>query len=238
MSDSAADSGRAAARVEALSKRYGDRDALSEVDLEIATGQCFGLFGHNGSGKTTLLKILAGLIQPTSGHASVAGFELPKQAASVRRATSVLLDAPFIPRDFTLREGLHYYADLYSQGVSNEAIDEVAERVGLAWRLRDPIRTFSRGMGQRASLACVLLTTPEVLILDEPFTGLDREGCGLVERIIGETVESGRTVILVTHELERGARLCRDVAVLRQGRLVLSGGEGEWSDDQLVEALG
>lgn len=212
-----------------LGKRYGDRDALRQLTLEIPTGGCFGVLGPNGSGKTTLMKILAGLVRPTTGSAVVAGCSLPKESFEARRRLGVLFDRPLLPRDFTLREGLLYHAELYQVPDARARIDELVGRAGLTWRVRDPVRTFSRGMAQRVSLICALLSDPEVLILDEPFTGLDPEGCGLVEASIEEMREAGKTVLLVTHEMPRVERLCEGVAVLKRGQLAFLGESNDWT---------
>ena len=219
---------------EKLTRSYGDREALRQLDLEVPQGCCFGLFGPNGSGKTTFLKIVCTLIQPTSGRIAVAGLELPREADRVRARVGILLDRPFIPRDFSLREGLQFHADLHQVPDASRRIDQLVERVSLTWRVRDPLRTFSRGMAQRASLICALLPDPEILILDEPFTGLDREACRIVEEVVAEERQAGKTVLLVTHELERGARLADEVLVLERGEAAFRGHAGEWSEDDLL----
>ena len=217
-----------------LTKRYDTRDALRGIDLEVPAGICFGIFGPNGSGKTTLLKIISTLIQATAGELHVAGRCVRRQASAVRRRLGVLLDQPMFPRDFSLREGLQYTADLYQLKEAKDRIHDLVERMGLTWRVRDPIRTFSRGMAQRASLACALLPDPEILILDEPFTGLDREGCQIVEELIDEHKGRGRTVLLVTHAHDRGRRLADEVMVLDRGEIAFRGLAGAWSADDLL----
>ena len=220
--------------VSKLTKRFGDREALAAIDLEIPAAGCFGLFGPNGSGKTTLLKIASTLMRKSDGAIRVAGHELPKGALAVRSALGILLDRPLVPMDFSLSEALHYQAALYQLANPKERIEKLIERVGLVWRTRDPIRTFSRGMGQRVSLLCALLPQPEILILDEPFTGLDRRGCELVEEAIAEQKERGKCVILVTHDLERGERLCDDIAVLDRGKVAFHAKAGEWELSDLT----
>ncbi|MEE8143555.1 MAG: ABC transporter ATP-binding protein, partial [Planctomycetota bacterium] len=196
--------------------------------LSIPSGICFGIFGPNGSGKTTFLKIVATLVRPTSGTVEVAGTTLPRNARKVRAQTGVVLHHPLLPRNFTLLEGLRYYADLYQIDNPEPRIHELLERMGLTWRRRDPVATFSRGMAQSASLACALLSEPPLLLLDEPFSGLDQRGCDLVEEVIQEYRKAQRTVLLVTHELERGERLADEVVVLDQGRVVFRGERERW----------
>lgn len=221
--------------VSKLTKRFGERAALADVDLQVRPGVCFGLFGPNGSGKTTLLKIISTLMRKTSGDVSVAGFDLPEDDLLVRSRLGILLDRPLLPLDFTLAEGLRYHAALHQLVDAEARIQALIEHVGLVWRARDPIRTFSRGMAQRVSLICAMLSRPELLILDEPFTGLDRRGCELVEGAIADQKEAGKTVLLVTHDLERGERLCDDVAVLERGRVVLAREAGSWNLEDLLE---
>ena len=216
-----------------LSKNYGEREALVELDLDIPRGTCHGLLGPNGSGKTTFLKLVSGLFRPSAGTLEVCGLAMPKNALEVRRRLGVLLDQPLVPHHLPLAQALAYVGDLHGGKIPTERANLLLERVGLTWRRRDPIRTFSRGMAQRASLACALLPDPELLILDEPFTGLDPLGCKLVEDVIGEQVAAGRTVILVTHELRRAERLCETVTWLDRGRAVRTTERGEWRADEI-----
>lgn len=213
----------------ALEKHYGDRHALRAVDLEIPRGCCFGLLGTNGSGKTTLLKIVAGLTRATAGTVAVAGHEISRAATAARRTLGVLFDRPLLPADFTLAEALRYCADLYQVPASAERAAALVEQAGLGWRVRDPIRTFSRGLTQRVSLICALLHDPDVLLLDEPFVGLDPQGCRWVEQTITEHVARSKTVVLVTHDLERVERLCPEVAVLLRGEIAFRSAGDDWA---------
>jgi len=212
-----------ALRVHSVWKRFGARDALAGVSLEAPRGACFALLGHNGSGKTTLLRILSTLWQPTEGDIEVLGYSLAKDASEIRARIGVVLDRHLLPRDFSLRDGLRMYADLHAVPDAAARIETLATRLGLARRLRDPVRTFSRGMGQRASICRALLHDPEVLLLDEPFTGLDAAALDVTESVIEEIKAAGRTVVLVTHDLERAARLATHAVVLSNGRKVFEG---------------
>jgi ABC-type multidrug transport system ATPase subunit len=217
-----------AVRARGLSRRYGEREALLDLDLEVPRGVCHALLGPNGSGKTTFLRLVAGLLRPTGGELSVCGHALPREGRAVRARLGALFDAPLVPRHLTLSEALAYSADLRGGGIPAVRAEALLARIGLLWRRRDPLRTFSRGMAQRANLACALLGEPELLLLDEPFTGLDAEGSALVEAVIREAVAAGRTVLLVTHELRRAERLADAATWLDRGRAVRRAARGEW----------
>ncbi|MFN0058887.1 MAG: ABC transporter ATP-binding protein [Planctomycetota bacterium] len=206
--------------IRGLSKRYGQRDALAKIDLDVAHGECHGILGHNGSGKTTLLRVIATLLRPSAGEVRIDELCLPRDAVEVRHRIGLMLDRPFLPLDLSLQDGLRYYASVQRRRCDSSTVDAALERVGLAWRRRDPLRCFSRGMLQRASLACLWLKDPAILALDEPFTGLDLAGCRWLEEWLAERRRAGRTVLLVTHETERAERLCDRITVLRGGRVV------------------
>lgn len=208
-------------------KRFGSRDALAGVSLEAPRGSCFALLGHNGSGKTTLLRILATLSAPTEGEADVLGLRVGRDSHAIRGRIGVVLDRHLLPRDFPLRDALRMYADLYGVPDAAARIEDLAGRLGLAARLRDPVRTFSRGMGQRASICRALLHDPEMLVLDEPFTGLDAAALAITDQVIREAIDDGRTVVLVTHDLERAARLATHAVVLSNGRKTFDGDPAE-----------
>lgn len=233
----ASDPGAVEVRAVGLVKKFGDREALAGVDVTVPRGVCTALFGANGSGKTTFVKLVSTLIRPTEGTLEVGGEPLPRRAARVRSRIGLVLDRPFLPADLPLEDGLGYFAELHGLRDARAAIDTWIDRVGLTWRRRDPIRTFSRGMAQRASLATALLPDPELLLLDEPFTALDPSGCELVESLIQESVAKRRSVLLVTHDLERGYRMAEQIIVFRAGQVLLAGDKSTVSFEDLCEAL-
>lgn len=220
-----------------LGKRYGERDALRAVDLRCDSGRVTTLFGHNGSGKTTFLKIVASLMRPSSGEIRVAGHELPREAGRVRSEVGLLLDQPYLPPSFALEEGLRYYAEIRGLERDPASLREILARVGLERRRLDALNTFSRGMGQRASLACALVADPELLLLDEPYTGLDPEGCDLVDSIVDDYRGRGRTVILVTHDVVRGLAKADRVVVFARGRVHLDEETGDWTPPRIAEVM-
>ncbi len=214
-----------AIEVRSLWKRYGNRDVLRRVDLTIPAGTCHVLLGPNGAGKTTLFRVLSTLAHASEGEVSIAGHALPKEAAAARAKVGVLLDHHLLPRELRLGEALRYYGDLYglARTETDARIEALLTRFGLATRIRDPIRTFSRGMAQAAGLCRALLHEPSVLLLDEPFASLDVAGCRVVEEIIRERRAAGAAVVLVTHDVERGIALADAATVLVAGRVEVSG---------------
>jgi heme exporter protein A len=206
-----------AIELEGLTRRYGDREALADVDLALDPGKTLVVFGPNGAGKTTLLRVLATLLRPHAGTARVLGHELPREGWAVRGRVGFLGHAPLLYRDLTARENLRFHARLH--GVAYERVDELLARVGLERRADEPVHTYSRGMVQRAAVARAVLHDPPLLLLDEPTSNLDPHAAELVEPLIGPA--SGRTRVVTSHDPVGGLRGA-DVALgLRAGRAEL-----------------
>ena len=206
-----------AIELEGLTRRYGDREALSDVALSLEAGRTLVVFGPNGAGKTTLLRVLATLLRPHAGTARVLGRELPREGWAVRGRIGFLGHAPLLYRDLTARENLRFHARLH--GVPFARADALLEQVGLDRRADDPVHTYSRGMVQRAAVARAVLHDPELLLLDEPTANLDPHAAELVEPLIG--VASGRTRVVTSHDPVGGLHGA-DVALgLRGGRAEL-----------------
>jgi heme exporter protein A len=191
------------------------------VDLELAAGECLAVLGPNGAGKSTLLKMLATLLRADSGELAVCGHALPDRAGAARREIGYLGHDPLVYLDLTARQNLELYADLYGLPDSRRLAADALDRVGLLARSFDLVRTFSRGMAQRLGLARVLLHDPRLLLLDEPYAGLDAAGAHLLDAVLADA-SAGRGVVIVTHEVERGVALAGRLLVLRAGRPVLS----------------
>lgn len=206
--------------IENLHKQFGHHRVLRGVNLTIAEGEFLTLFGPNGAGKTTLLKIIATLSRPTRGHVRLNGYELRSDWTEARRAIGMVSHHSLLYPDLTLHENLHFFARLYAVPDSEQRIEQVLNQVGLAHRAHDPVRTFSRGMVQRATIARALLHDPLILLLDEPFTGLDEGAAQRFADLLAETARRGRTILMVTHNLEQGLALCDRVAILARGKIV------------------
>jgi heme exporter protein A len=209
----------AAIELEGLERRFGERTALSGVSVRVEEGQTLVVLGANGAGKSTLLRVLAGLLRPHGGQASVLGAELPAERWKLPARLGYLGHEPLLYRELTGRENLRYHADLH--GASARRVDELLDAVGMARRADEPIADLSRGMVQRLAAARAVLHDPPLLLLDEPRAGLDPAASELLEPLIGRA--SGRTRVLVTHDIEGGLAESDLALGLKDGRQVLAG---------------
>ncbi len=202
---------------QALTKAYDGLPVLRKLDLRIARGEFVALLGPNGSGKSTLLRLLAGLSRPTSGVILVGGWELPREAAAVRAQIGLVSHQALLYENLTARENLRFFARLYALAQVEARIDMLLAQVGLARRGDSLVRTFSRGMQQRLSIARALLHAPDVLLLDEPYTGLDQDAAQTLDDLLRAAHAEGRTIIMTTHQLERVPSLASRVLILSRG---------------------
>ncbi len=209
-----------AIEVEGLTKTFDHRPVLRGVNLRVAWGTFVTIFGPNGAGKTTLLKILATLIRPASGWARLAGRDLAQDATEVRRLVGVTLHQTLLYDELTAYENLLFYGRMFDVPNLEKRIEDMAALVGLSPRLHHRVRTFSRGMQQRLTIARALLHDPLILLLDEPETGLDQEAAAVLESVLKGATAQGKTALMTTHSLERGLRLGDHVAILAGGRIV------------------
>ncbi len=201
-------------------KSFGERRALDGVDLRLDEGERLAVLGPNGAGKTTLLRMLATLLRPERGELTIAGERLPQGARRARGLIGYVGHDPLVYLDLTALQNLELYADLYGLARPRERILAMLEEVGLLARAYDSVRTFSRGMAQRLGLARALLHGPSLLLLDEPYAGLDALGAALLDRVLADR-EGGRSAVMVTHEVERAVALADRVVVVRAGRIAL-----------------
>jgi len=203
-----------------LAKYYGDAPALEALDLEVADGERVTLIGHNGSGKTTLLKMLAGVLEPTDGSASIGGY----RAGSVgsRAAVSYLADQPVFYDDLSVWEHLEYIARLHGTSDWEQQAVDLVDVVGLTPRIDDLPATFSRGLQQKAAIAMAFVRPFDVLLVDEPFVGLDRTGRDALMALFASAHADGATLLVATHELATVRESTRLLA-LRDGALAYDG---------------
>jgi heme exporter protein A len=206
----------AAIELERLERRYGERVALGGVSVRVEEGQTLAVLGGNGAGKTTLLRVLAGLLRPHGGSASVLGASLPGERWKLPAQIGYVGHEPLLYRELSGRENLRYHARLHD--LPDARVDELLHAVGMSGRDRDPVRELSRGLVQRLAVARALLHDPALLLLDEPRANLDPSATELLEPLIGRS--SGRTRVLVSHDVE-GTLEESDLALgLKAGRPV------------------
>jgi ABC-type multidrug transport system ATPase subunit len=208
-----------AIEVEQLTKRYGERRALDRVDLAVDEGECLALLGPNGAGKSTLVDVLATIRSPSEGRARVLGHDVRDAADEIRRRVGVAFQQPITHDHLSARELVLHQARLYGmdRARARERADELLAFVSLADRADDRIKTFSEGMKRRADLARVLVTEPDVLLLDEPAAGLDPRGRRAIRQRLRELARSGTTLVVATHQMRDLGALADRVAVLHEG---------------------
>ncbi len=221
--------------LEGLVRRYGEREALSDVSLSLAAGRTLVVFGPNGAGKTTLLRVLATLLRPHDGEVKVLDRRLPDEAWAVRGRVGLLGHEPLLYRELTARENLMFHARLH--GVGAARVDEQLVAVRLADRAEEPLKNLSRGMVQRAAVARATLHDPELLLLDEPWANLDPAARELVEPLIGPGGDPGRprTRVISSHDPAGGLAEADLVLGLRDGAPVLLGEAAAVSQAQIAE---
>jgi heme exporter protein A len=209
-----------AIQVSGLWKYFGYVAALRGLDLELARGRFLTVFGPNGAGKTTLIKILSTQLSPSEGTVAVGGMDVGKQAHEIRRRIGVISHNTYLYPNLTALENLLFYGRMYGLADVRERSEGLLEEVGLAGRRDDRVSTYSRGMQQRLSIARALLHEPDIMFLDEPYTGLDQHASRMLRGVL-ETLHNGeRTLILTTHNIDQGLEMCDDVAIQVKGRVV------------------
>lgn len=217
-----------------LVKRFGLKTILKGLEFDAQPGEFIGLLGPNGAGKTTFLRILSSLSRPNLGYVKVAGYRLPQQAAQVRRKLGVLSHQPLLYGDLTAEENLRYYGKMYSVGNFEVRKTEVLALVDLSKRSDDLVRTFSRGMQQRLSIARAVLHDPDILLLDEPYTGLDQDASEMLDGVLKQIASQGRTVVMTSHDLARSAELGTRFDVLSRGKIIASASRDQIPQDGLL----
>jgi heme exporter protein A len=206
-----------------LGRRFAGVTALQAVDLTVASGEAVAVFGPNGAGKTTLLRVLATLLRPSAGVVRLFGQGIRDGGAAARRRMGFLSHRSFLYPDLTPTENLHFYARMFRVPSSAERVRALLDQVGLAGWAHRPVRTLSRGLEQRCALARALLHQPDLLLLDEPFSGLDMGAVQMLSQTLRQVHARGTTLLMTTHDFERGFEVCTRAVILRRGRLVWDG---------------
>jgi heme exporter protein A len=220
--------------VRKLVKRFGPKTVLRGLDFSVEQGEFVALLGPNGAGKTTFLRILASLSRPTLGAVRVAGFQLPGEASAVRRRLGVVSHQPLLYGDLTAEENLFFYGRMYGIRELGDRVIQVLQLVGLEDRRKDLVRTFSRGMQQRLAIGRSVLHDPDVMLFDEPHTGLDQDACNMLDTVLREVAARGRTVVMTSHDLARAADLASRFDVLSRGVIAASASQAEVGPDRLL----
>ena len=220
--------------VKKLVKRFGLKTVLRGVDFDVQPGEFVALLGPNGAGKTTFLRILASLSRPSLGDVSIAGYRLPQEASQVRARLGVVSHLPLLYGDLTAEENLRFYARMYNISNAELRVTEVLGMVGLEARRRDLVRTFSRGMQQRLAIGRAVLHDPEVVLFDEPYTGLDQDASAMLDDVLKTVAAKGRTVVMTSHDLARAEDLATRFDILSRGVISASASRKELKKTNLL----
>lgn len=208
-----------AIEVKGVTKVFGSRLALRGVDLEVKKGGFLTIFGSNGAGKTTLIKVLATLLKPSAGSVQIAGLDIQDSSVGIRRQIGVVSHQTFLYDELTAYENLKFYGRMYDVPDLEERVCGLIAKVGLAARLHDRVRTLSRGMQQRLSIARAMIHNPPIILLDEPETGLDQHASAMLRDILDSFNAEERTMVMTTHSLERGLEMGNHIAILVEGKI-------------------
>lgn len=220
--------------VHKLTKRFGMKTVLRSLDFHVEPGEFVALLGPNGAGKTTFLRILASLSRPSLGEVRIASYRLPSQAAAVRRRLGVVSHLPLLYGDLTAEENLFFFGRMYTVANLNRRVSEVLELVGLSARRHDLVRTFSRGMQQRLAIGRAVLHDPEVILFDEPHTGLDQDASLMLDNVLRQVAAMGRTIVMTSHDLARSADLASRFDILSRGVITASVRRNEINPNDLL----
>jgi heme exporter protein A len=223
-----------------LVKAYGLLPVLRGLDLTIQRGESVSVLGPNGSGKSTLLRLMTGLTRPTAGILTIGGWKLPEESAAVRGQIGLVSHRSLLYENLTARENLLFYGRLYNltRTELDDRIKELLAQVGLSKRAHDLTRTFSRGMQQRLSIARAVLHQPDVLLFDEPHTGLDQSATTTLDNLLKNAGNEGRTVVMVTHQFDKALELTNRVVIISRGVVGYDAPSAGLTTSQLAEIYG
>ena len=223
-----------------VTKVYGKTTAVENLTLDVRAGECFGFLGPNGAGKTTTLKMLAGLLIPTAGSMTIAGFDIQKQPIEAKRNIGFVPDKPYIYEKLTGAEFLEFVRKIYGVDGDKAVLEKQNWLISLFslgdW-LDELVESYSHGMRQKLVITSALIHNPKALIIDEPMVGLDARGMRQVKELFRELAKSGSTVLMSTHTMATAQEICDRVGILRKGRLVAAGTVEELAETEGAEDL-
>ena len=225
--------------IQHLTKTYGEKKAVDDLTLHIAPGEIYGFIGHNGAGKTTTLKSVVGILQFDQGEITIGGKSIKTDPLACKRLLAYIPDNPDLYDYMTGIKYLHFIADVFGVDAQTrrERIRTYADTFELTGDLAQPIAAYSHGMKQKLAIISALLHDPKLIIMDEPFVGLDPTAAYQVKTIMREHCDRGGAIFFSTHVLEVAEKLCDKVAIIKQGRLIASGTMDEVKGDQSLEAV-
>lgn len=226
-------------RIEHLTKKYGDKAAVEDLSLHIAPGEIYGFIGHNGAGKTTTLRSVAGIQQFDTGEIFIDGVSLKEDALECKRRMAYVPDNPDLFEYMSGIKYLNFIADVFGVSAADRKryIQDLAERFGLAEDLGQPISAYSHGMKQKLALIGALIHKPRLILMDEPFVGLDPKAAHLLKTMMRELCDQGGAIFFSTHVLEVAEKLCDKVAIIKDGKLVRFGTMEEVKGDDSLEEV-
>lgn len=220
-----------------ITKNFGSMTVLDNVNFSVERGEFLTIVGPNGAGKTTLIKIMATLVNATGGTVEIGGFNVKKSPEKVRGIIGVISHNTYLYNELTAGENLKFFGKMYAIPEINMRVDEVLGDTGLSDRKHDRVGTFSRGMKQRLSIARAILHKPSVMLLDEPYTGLDQQSSAGLESVLASLTGSGITTIMISHDLKRGLALSDQVMILASGTVAYHAPSSEVADVEEFQAL-
>ena len=220
-----------------ITKNFGSMTVLDGVNFSVKGGEFLTIVGPNGAGKTTLIKIMATLVNATAGTVEIGGFNVKKSPEKVRGIIGVISHNTYLYNELTAGENLKFFGKMYAIPEIDRRVDEVLGETGLSDRKHDRVGTFSRGMKQRLSIARAILHNPAVLLLDEPYTGLDQQASASLESVLDSLTGSGITTIMISHDLKRGLALADQVMIMASGTVTYHAPAAEVADVAEFQAL-
>lgn len=221
--------------IQNLVKEFGRKRVISDIDMKIEKGEYVVVLGPNGAGKTTLLRLISTLLRPSSGRILLDGREVKEEGVDLRKDIGVLAHSPYLYDELTAIENLRFFAKMYNVEYAEDRIKDLLQRVKLYHRMNDHVGTFSRGMKQRLAIARAIIHKPSYLLMDEPYTGLDLNAGEILSSMLRRYHGQKRTILMVTHDLERGYEMGERLAVMSGGKVALDVRKDEVGLDEFKE---